>query len=244
MDEDERSRRAASFGERADVYERARPGYPADAVRWLAGPSPADVLDLGAGTGKLTRALAALGHRVVAVDPLPEMLAQLAVAVPGVPALAGSAEAIPLEDASVDVVAVAQAFHWFDHGRALPEIARVLRPGGSLALVWNQRDESVPWVEELSGAAGAEVWAGLPVERALAASGRFAEPERATFGHVVHHDRASLLAFAASRSHYLVLDDPGRARMLADVAAVYDRWAGPRGIELPYRVACYRSVRR
>ncbi|MEZ5101617.1 MAG: class I SAM-dependent methyltransferase [Thermoleophilia bacterium] len=244
MDGGERSRRGASFAEAAGGYERARPGYPADAARWLAGSARADVLDLGAGTGKLTRALVALGHRVVAVDPLAEMLAELRAAVPDVPTLVGSGEAIPLADASLDVVAVAQAFHWFDHPRALPEIARVLRPGGALALVWNRRDESVPWVAELSAAAGSEVWAGLSVDDALAASADCAAPGHETCRHAVRPARGSLLAFAASRSHYLVLDEGGRARMLAAVGAVYDRWAGPDGLDLPYHVACSRSTRR
>ena len=148
----ERRGRAASFGGVADVYERARPGYPVDAVRWLAGDEPCDVVDLGAGTGKLTRTLVDLGHRVTAVEPLPEMLDQLRAAVPEATALQGGAEAIPLPAESADVVTVAQAFHWFDHGPALLEIARVLRPGGHIALVWNVRDESDPLVTELSDA--------------------------------------------------------------------------------------------
>ena len=127
---EDRLERAASFGGVADAYERARPGYPDDAVRWLAGEEPCDVVDLGAGTGKLTRSLVALGHRVTAVEPLEEMLEQLRHAVPAATALRGSAEAIPLPDGSADVVTCAQAFHWFDHEVALPEMARVLRPGG------------------------------------------------------------------------------------------------------------------
>lgn len=129
--------RAASFGGVADAYERARPGYPDDAVAWLAGDEPCDVVDLGAGTGKLTRSLVARGHRVTAVDPLEEMLVWLRHAVPGAIAVRGSAEAIPLPDGSADVVTCAQSFHWFDHAVALREIARVLRPGGRLAPVWN-----------------------------------------------------------------------------------------------------------
>src|SRR5262245_57888935 len=142
---DERRGRASSFGEVAEAYERARPGYPDDAVRWLTGAEPCDVVDLGAGTGKLTRSLVGLGHRVIAVEPLPGMLEQLRGAVPRATALSGSAEAIPLADASADVVVCAQSFHWFDHETALPEIARVLRPGGRLALVWNTRDDRDPF---------------------------------------------------------------------------------------------------
>ncbi len=135
---------AAGFSAAADVYERARPSYPSEAVGWLAKRvglhAGRTVVDLGAGTGKLTRLLVATGARVIAVEPVPEMRAKLREAVPGTEALAGSAEALPLPDDGADVVTVAQAFHWFDLTRALPEIHRVLRPGGALALVWNSRD--------------------------------------------------------------------------------------------------------
>jgi ubiquinone/menaquinone biosynthesis C-methylase UbiE len=146
----DRTRRARSFGSVAEVYERARPIYPDDAVRWLAGTGPHDVVDLGAGTGKLTRSLVALGHRVTAVEPSVEMLEQLRSAVPDAVAVEGSAESIPLAEASADVVTAAQAFHWFDQLVALREIARVLRPGGRIALVWNARDDRVEWVAELT----------------------------------------------------------------------------------------------
>ena len=117
---DERRRQAASFAGVADVYERSRPGYPDDGrASGSQGATPRDVVDLGAGTGKLTRSLVALGHRVTAVEPLEEMLAQLRASVPAARALTGGAETIPLPDASVDVVTCAQAFHWFDHDRAL-----------------------------------------------------------------------------------------------------------------------------
>ena len=169
------------------------PGYPEDAVRWLVGEEPRDVVDLGAGTGKLTRVLVALGHRVTAVEPLPEMIARLLEAVPGVTAVEGGAEAIPLPAASADVVTAAQAFHWFDHGPALREIARVLRPGGSLALVWNTRDDREPWVAQLSEEAiGRETVeegdAAAPVEE----SGLFGAVERASFPHAQQLDRERL----------------------------------------------------
>jgi ubiquinone/menaquinone biosynthesis C-methylase UbiE len=137
---------AAGFSAAADVYERARPGYPEAVVTWLAarlgiGPGR-DVLDLAAGTGKLTRQLVPLGARIVCVEPLDAMRAELERAVPGVEALAGTAEAIPLSDGSVDAVTCAQAFHWFQPDDALREIHRVLRPGGRIALLWNERDYS------------------------------------------------------------------------------------------------------
>jgi SAM-dependent methyltransferase len=132
------------FGLAADVYERGRPDYPAPAIEWLVdrlGLRPGrTVVDLAAGTGKLTRLLVPSGADVIAVEPIAEMRALI----PGAPAIAGTAEAIPLADGSVDAVTVGQAFHWFRDDEALAEIHRVLRPGGGLALVWNVRDEHDP----------------------------------------------------------------------------------------------------
>ena len=136
---------AAGFASAARLYERARPSYPAEAIEWLVertalGPGRT-VLDIGAGTGKLTRLLVPSGARVVAVEPVAEMRALIGADVEAVDA---TAERLPFADASADVVTVAQAFHWFDHERALPELHRVLRPGGALALVWNMRDLDDP----------------------------------------------------------------------------------------------------
>ena len=155
MDE-ELQRHARSFGPVADAYDRGRPTYPADAVAWLVGRQRATVLELGAGTGKLTAQLVAQGHDVLATDPDDAMLDVLRERVPQARVSNTSAEEIPLGDRSVDVVVAAQAFHWFDHERALPEIARVLRPGGHLALVWNQRDERIPWVRKLGRIIGTQ----------------------------------------------------------------------------------------
>jgi ubiquinone/menaquinone biosynthesis C-methylase UbiE len=145
---------ARGFDAGAAAYEAARPGYPDEAIALLVEHlglgSSTRVLDLAAGTGKLTRRFVELGCAVVAVEPVAGMRAQLTAAVPGVEILDGTAEALPLPDASFDVVAVAQAFHWFDAPAALEEIARVLRPGGGLALLWNERDETTPWVAEMS----------------------------------------------------------------------------------------------
>jgi SAM-dependent methyltransferase len=135
---------AAGFARTAELYERARPSYPADAVAWLAercGLAPGrTVVDLGAGTGKLTRLLPPTGARVIAVEPIAEMRALIE----GVEVLDGTAEAIPLADRSADAIVVAQAFHWFDHARALPELHRVLVEDGKLALIWNSRDLDDP----------------------------------------------------------------------------------------------------
>ncbi|HEX7134535.1 MAG TPA: methyltransferase domain-containing protein [Iamia sp.] len=145
---------AAGFSAGADDYERGRPSYPADAVAVLCeelgiGPG-ARVLDLAAGTGKLTRLLVPTGAEVVAVEPVAEMRRRLEQAVPQAHVLDGTAERLPLPDRSVDAVTVAQAFHWFDAEVALKEIAWVLKPGGGLGLVWNERDTREPWVAELS----------------------------------------------------------------------------------------------
>lgn len=128
----------------AGLYERARPEYPGDAVAWMVeqlelGPGRT-VLDLGAGTGKLTRGLVPTGARVIAVEPGEAMLAELRRVLPNVEALIGGAEAIPLDDDSIDAITVGQAFHWFQHDVALPEMHRVLRPHGGVALIWNARD--------------------------------------------------------------------------------------------------------
>jgi SAM-dependent methyltransferase len=141
----ERDRYRLSFDSVADVYERSRPEYAPDALAWIARRLRLDrVLDLGAGTGKLTRVLAARYRDVTAVEPLANMRAMLERVVPDVTALAGSAERIPLDDGSVDGVFAAQAFHWFDKSVALPEIARVLRSGGMFAIVWNQGNDDLP----------------------------------------------------------------------------------------------------
>lgn len=147
--------RRRSFGAVARVYAQLRPGYPADAVAFLLGERPLRVLDLGAGTGKLTEQLLAAGHEVVAVDPSADMLAELTARLPQVEAAVGGAEQVPLPDADVDAVVAGQAAHWFDPARSAPELRRVLRPGGVVGFVWNVRDDSVPWV----GALGARLTA-------------------------------------------------------------------------------------
>ena len=144
---------ADGYASGADTYVKGRPDYPPAVSAWLRdtlglGPGKT-VLDLGAGTGKFTSRLVDTGATVIAVEPVPAMLANLSAALPQVRALAGTATAIPLPDASVDAVVCAQAFHWFATPEALDEILRVLKPGGKLGLVWNLRDASVPWVARL-----------------------------------------------------------------------------------------------
>jgi SAM-dependent methyltransferase len=232
-----------AFADVAGAYERGRPEYPEEAVRWLVGDDPRDVVDLGAGTGKLARALVALGHRVTAVEPLDEMRAELHAAVPDARALAGRAEAMPLPDASADVVASAQAFHWFDHDAALPEIARVLRPGGSLALVWNSRDDRDPWMAQLSAIIGNETieeWDVVPI---LQEGGLFGQVETARFSFVQVRDRESLLDLVLSRSYCAKLPESEREPVLDAVGRLYDDTAGGEGVQLAYVTECFRTHR-
>jgi len=233
-----------AFAEVAGAYERGRPGYPEEAVRWLAGDEPCDVVDLGAGTGKLTRSLVALGHRVTAVEPLDEMRAQLEASMPTVQALAGSAEEIPLPDAEADVVTCAQAFHWFDHTVAMPEVARVLRPGGRLALVWNSRDDRDPWMARLSEILGNETVEESDVLPEVAESGLFGPVETAQFTHEQVLDRDGLLDLVLSRSYCAKLPSADREPMLEAVGALYDTTAGQNGVSLPYITVCFRAQRR
>lgn len=139
---------------RADTAggEPARPSYPADAIAWLIeklGIKPGrQIVDLAAGTGALTALLADVGADIVAVEPVASMRDRLRARLPGVPVLAGLPEALPLASKSVDAVVVASAFHWFDARRAMAEIARVVRPGGCLGLIWNARDRSAEWEDQ------------------------------------------------------------------------------------------------
>jgi SAM-dependent methyltransferase len=233
-----------AFAEVAAAYERGRPEYPEEAVRWLAGDEPRDVVDLGAGTGKLTRALVELGHRVTAIEPLPEMLELLPGNAPGAFAILGTAEIIPLPDAHADVVTCAQSFHWFDRSIALPEIARVLRSGGRLALVWNTRDDREEWVARLSGIIGEErVEEDDLLPRSIDESRLFGEVETAEFAFGQPLDREQLLDLVLSRSYCAKLAPAERTPILEAVGGLYDEVAGPEGIRLPYVTECFRAQR-
>jgi SAM-dependent methyltransferase len=238
-----RTARAASFGGVADVYERARPDYPVDAVRWLAGKPPRRVLDLAAGTGKLTRALVAAGHDVVAVEPSEPMLERLRAVVPAAEAWNGTAESIPIAEASVDVVTVAQAFHWFDAAAALDEIARVLRPGGTVALVWNTRDEREPWVRRLSELIGSERLDEADLGAVFTERVPFGALERRLFRHEQRLSRAALLDLVSSRSYCATRSPQEREDVLDGVGALFDGVAVSGEVVLPYVTEAYRARR-
>jgi endonuclease III len=178
-----------SFELVVDAYERGRPEYPREAIAWITAELDLrpgrTVLDVGAGTGKLTRALVESGARVIAVEPGDAMLAELRSVLPAIEALRGAAEAIPLEDASVDAITAGSAFHWFRHDETLPEFHRVLRPGGAVALLWNSRDRERPLQREISELIKAFVPAERPPVgdsvRAVEESPLFAAVEHRTF---------------------------------------------------------------
>jgi SAM-dependent methyltransferase len=227
----------------ADDYDRARPGYPIDAVRWLAGPRRIEIVDLGAGTGKLTGGLVAEGHRVVAVEPLAELRAKLTDRFPEVPAVAGRAEAIPLPDACADAVLVGQAFHWFDRAPAMAEVARVLRPGGVLGLIWNFRDDRQPWMAALSAITRPN---GLPAGwtgelEALAPAAASIARREFRLAHPV--DRETLAALVRSWSYVACLDEPEREDVLRRVAALWDEYPEMAGrATVTYRTEAVRIV--
>ena len=235
--------RAASFGAAADAYERARPSYPEAAIDWLLPRGARRVLDLGAGTGKLTRQIRARGLDVVAVEPSEGMRTRFSRGLPDVPVCAGSAETIPLEDASVDAVVVGQAWHWFDPARAVPEVARVLKPGGWLGLIWNIRDRRDPWMDAFSA-----LEPDHDNSEADSESPRVGPP----FGAVERFDlpwrqsttAAALIDLLVSRSYVIVLPEAERATLLADVRrflATDPLTAGKAEISAPYVTRCSRA---
>ena len=219
---------ARGFSRAVSDYERGRPGYPPEAVEILVRELDLrpgrTVLDLAAGSGKLTRELVRSGAEIVAVDPVDAMREALAASLPGVRALPGTAENIPLPDGSVDAVTVAQAFHWFDGARALAEIHRVLRPGGRLGLVWNWRDQSDPLMARLTELmepyrGSAPGYASGIWRHALEETTRFTPLEEAHVPYPYETDGEGMVARVASVSFIANLPDDERERLLADVRA-------------------------
>jgi len=230
---------ARAFGPAADIYERGRPPYPAAALDWLLPPAPARVLDLGAGTGKLTRQLRAAGHRVTAVDPSEGMLAELRRVLPGVPAHLGSAEHIPLPADSADVVLMAQAWHWVDPDRAAPEIARVLSPGGRLGVLWNLRDDRTGWVRRLE-----EILGGPDTYRETRFGPLFGPVETHDVAWTHHLGPGELLDLVASRSQVILMPADERAALLTRVRQLiitHPELVGRTEIALPFVTHCARA---
>lgn len=247
---------SGGFGSTADFYERRRPDYPEQAIDRLVQEleigRACTVLDLGAGTGKLTRQLAALGPRIVAVEPVEAMRRAFAVAVPNVPVAAGVAEALPVRTGGFDAVVCAQAFHWFDGERALPEIHRALKPHGRFGLLWNLRDESVDWVRHL-GEILEPYQARVPQEttgdwrRAFSSTDWFGTLNRLRFPHTQPLDAEGLVERYASASYLAVLEDAERTDVLERIrrlAQVHPDLVGRPSFDLPYITDLYWTSRR
>jgi SAM-dependent methyltransferase len=243
---DPRRERSLSFGSEAAAYERGRPSYPPEAVDWLLAPTDSfgarEVLDLGAGTGKLTTRLVERGLSVTAVDPIAEMLDMLRGALPDTPALLGSAEQIPLPDNAVDAVLVAQAWHWFDPERATAEIIRVLRPGGRLGVLWNTRDERSGWVRDFGRIVGLEhdrdnATVDLPTEFTDVATHQIQWTNYIT--------RDALIDYVASRSYCITSPAEVRTRTLENVRELLDTHpalVNSTGLAMPYITVCVRAT--
>jgi len=244
---------ALSFGAGAAGYAAVRPSYPDEAVDWLLdgltgsfGERRLRVADVGAGAGALTARLVERGLEVVAVDPDAQMLAQLRVDVPGVPTFVGTGEDLPLPAASVDLVVLAQAWHWVDPVRASAEVGRVLAPGGRLGLLWNHRDEGVPWVAALG-----DLLAPAPHMAQRADAPQIGEPlvdaERLTTGRWTHDlSREDVVGLAASRSYVLTAEPAERQRVLdevRDLLAAHPDTAGRESVPVPYTTTCWRARR-
>jgi SAM-dependent methyltransferase len=241
--------RRTSFGAVAADYAALRPGYPADAVAFLLGDRPRRVLDLGAGTGLLTDVLLAAGHEVVAVDLSEAMLEQLRARLPQVATATGGAEAVPLPDADVDAVVAGQAAHWFEPAPAAAELRRVLRPGGVVGLIWNTRDQRVPWLRALDGLLAAEA---RDHEADQGVVDAFAVELPATVevfdsGTVQQLTPEQVVAGIGTRSYVATMDAAGRAEFLGrvrDLLATHPDTRGREQLELPYTTRAYRLTPR
>jgi len=241
---DER-RSTQRFSDRAQAYAAYRPSYPQEAIdavlAGLGDPSGLTVADIGAGTGISSRLFADRGANVVAVEPNAAMRAA-AQPHPRVQWRSGTADHTGLAGASVDVAVVCQAFHWFDAPRALAEIHRVLVPGGALGLIWNERDETVAWVEELSRAMRWDVRQPYEVGTDFSdvvAAGPFEDVARVEFKHVQTLTREGLYQRVLTTSYISLMSDKERDVLMRDVALVVERQAEP--ITLPYATSVYTA---
>jgi len=245
------------FGKEAETYERVRPSYPGDAVAWLAGNLEIGpgrtVLDVAAGTGKFTRLLVPFGATLFAAEPVDGMRQSFVTAVPRVPIVAAVAESLPVASGSIDAITVAQAFHWFEADRAFAELRRALRRGGRVGVIWNARDRSSDWVNE--------VWSIMDrVEKrapwrdhenwrdsAIGARVGFGPIHRATFRQEQPITPQGVVERIASVSHVAVLESAARERVLDEVRGVLANHPDTRGqgdLTIPYRVDAFWCERR
>jgi SAM-dependent methyltransferase len=243
--------RRLTFGANADAYERARPAWPEEAARWLVPADAKLVVELGAGTGKLTRAVAALGVRVVAVEPDTRMLAVLRGL--GLEGVEGSAEAIPFGDGVADAVVAGSSVHWFELEQALAEIRRVLRPGGRFGFGWNHRDDRHPAIARMGETVHAAQrrtrgprWRSRDWTADLTATALFRDVERALFEHVHELPRDALRDHLMSYSGVAAMPEDERRHVFAQVARLLDadESVSSNGrLRLPFVVTAYRAGR-
>jgi len=220
----------------------SRPSYPDKAIAWMVTQSGARVLQLDAGTGELTEQLVRIGHTVTATDPSEAMLRRIRARAPRARAVIGAAEHIPFVPGSVDFVVTTEAFHGFDHDRALLEVARVLRPGGVLSVAWNVRDERIPWVKRLGAIIGDSGNQRDPT-RTIDDSGMFETVEKSSFRVWAPMDQESLRDMVASRPQVAVLSGVEREGLLRQVDELYDGYGrGADGMLLPYITSTYRAT--
>ena len=244
LHQERRQELGQSFQDGGEHYERVRPGYPAESADWLIPAGAKDAADIGAGTGKFTALLVERGLHTVAIDPSADMLEQLRRTLPGVSAVVGTAEHTGLEPETLDLVTVAQAWHWCDPLLASTEIARILRPHGVLGLIWNQLDTSVPWVHRLS-----RIMHAGDVHKP-----HFKPPVGPEFTGLASHltrwedtvTGEDIKELAKSRSYYLAATEPTRAKVLANLDwYLHEHLAHAPGetLRLPYRTQTWRAYR-
>jgi SAM-dependent methyltransferase len=248
--------RARSFGAIADAYDRYRPGPPPEAVRWVLPGPVGTALDLGAGTGALARRVRELGARVLAVEPDPRMLGVLVARSVGVSAVRGVGEALPVVTGGMDAVVVSSAWHWMDPERAVPEVTRVLRPGGTFGALWNGPDREVGWVAELFRRVTSDASMDSPRPDGPRARPRhvmrltpgdaFGTPSVCAIAWTRPMTVDDLVGLAGTYSGVITMARPDRERWLRAVAGMAARLTGDgtRVVDLPMRCRCWRAVRR
>ena len=236
---------------RGDIYEAGRPDYPSGVTKALGITAQTTVCDLGCGTGKFTRLVPPTGASVVGVEPLPAMLSEFRKQTPDVPVVAGVAENLPLRDRTVDVVVCASVFHWLSFDLALPEIHRVLRPGGRLGIVWNRRDQLTGWAREFweiteRHRGDTPGYRSSEWRHALEGSPMFGLIAEQWFEHVQRVDREGVIARVASISFIQTLPDEKREAVLDESRRFLDTHRDTRDrstFELPYKTVVYTAER-
>lgn len=248
FDAERRKNMAAAFLEGGDHYHKVRPSYPDESLEWLINASRLpirDALDVGAGTGKYTQLLAQHSWSITAVDPSADMLAQLAADLPHANTMVGTAEQLTLDDSSIDLAIMAQAWHWCDPLLASTEIARVLRPGGTLGLIWNQLDVGIPWVHRLARIMHAGDVHKPDFRPAIGPEFSLAEPLDTAWSQTMTPE--GIMELAKSRSYYLKASDTVREKVMANLSwYLFEHLGHAAGhdLQLPYLTQTWLAAKR